>query len=93
MRAAMIGRAFVLAVGAVAVAGLTSAQQGPTNLPYAPVHDPQFMSAAEATFLHSDDRVIGVVAGTVAKAFPASILIQHGLVEDRLPSGPIAVTW
>lgn len=63
------------------------------RLPYAAVHDPQFISASEASFMHPGDRLIGVVAGNIAKAYPAGILSQHGLVEDRLPSGPIAVTW
>jgi len=63
------------------------------NLPYAAVHNPQFVSASEATFVQPDDRVIGVVIGQVAKAYPASILSQHGLVEDQSPSGPIAITW
>ena len=63
------------------------------NLPYAAVHNPRFVSASEATFVQPDDRVIGVVIGQVAKAYPASILSQHGLVEDQSPSGPIAITW
>ena len=63
------------------------------RLPYTAVHDPQFISASEATFLHDPDRVIGVMAGAVAKAYPAAVLSQHGLVEDQSPSGPIAVTW
>jgi len=62
------------------------------NLPYV-VHDPQVISAAEATFMHPGDRLIGITNGNVAKAYPAGILSQHGLVEDRLSSGPIAVTW
>src|SRR6185312_11211884 len=62
------------------------------NLPYAAVHNPQFIAPSEATFLHAEDRVIGVVSGTVAKAYPAAILSQHGLVEDESPSGPIAIT-
>lgn len=66
---------------------------GPANLPYAAVHDPQFIPSADARFLHDADRVIGVMAGPVAKAYPAAILSQHGLVEDRSPDGPIAVTW
>jgi hypothetical protein len=33
------------------------------------------------------------MSGKVAKAYPAGILAQHGLVEDDSPSGPIAVTW
>ncbi len=63
------------------------------NLPYAAVHDPQFISAADATFMHDEDRLIGLMSGSVAKAYPAGILSQHGLVEDRSPSGPIAITW
>ena len=70
------------------------AQQAPgAQLPYAAVHDPRFIGAAAATFLHDDDRVIGVMAGRIAKAYPAAILSQHGLVEDQSPDGPIAITW
>jgi Protein of unknown function (DUF3179) len=65
----------------------------PQNLPYAAVHNPEFISAAAATFMNADDRLIGVVSGKTAKAYPAGILAQHGLVEDESPSGPIAVTW
>ncbi len=57
------------------------------------VHDPQFIPASSATFLHDPDRVIGISAGAATKAYPAAILSQHGLVEDQSPSGPIAVTW
>ena len=65
----------------------------PQNLPYEAVHNPEFISAAAATFMIADDRVIGLMSGKSAKAYPAGILAQHGLVEDDSPSGPIAVTW
>jgi hypothetical protein len=79
---------------AVLAATLSAAQSAaPPRLPYAAIHDPQFISAAEATFMGNDDRVIGVMAGKTAKAYPAGILSQHGLVEDRSPKGPIAITW
>ena len=65
----------------------------PPSLPYAAVHSPQFISAADATFMNDEDRVIGVMSGRTAKAYPAGILSQHGLVEDRSPKGPIAITW
>jgi hypothetical protein len=84
-------------VAIVAVAGLvrvaTAQTAAPPSLPYAAVHDPQFISAAAATFMSDDDRVIGVMTGKTAKAFPAGILSQHGLVEDQSPKGPIAITW
>jgi hypothetical protein len=65
----------------------------PQNLPYVAVHDPEFISAPAATFMNADDRVIGLMNGKTAKAYPAGILAQHGLVEDDSPTGPIAVTW
>jgi hypothetical protein len=74
-------------------AAMAGAQTPPKSLPYTAVHDPQFISAAEATFMTDDARVIGLMSGKVAKAYPAGILAQHGLVEDRSPKGPIAITW
>jgi len=84
--------ACALALLSVATA---SAQTGapPTSLPYAAVHDPEFVAASDAAYVNDEDRVIGLMSGRTAKAYPASILSQHGLVEDRSPKGPIAVTW
>jgi hypothetical protein len=65
----------------------------PQSLPYAAVHNPEFIAPSAATFMNADDRVIGLMSGKTAKAYPAGILAQHGLVEDASPSGPIAVTW
>ena len=78
------------AVAALSIAGAAVSTQ---SLPYAAVHSPEFISAAAATFMNADDRVIGIDAGSTPKAYPAGILAQHGLVEDDSPSGPIAVTW
>jgi len=72
---------------------LFAQESKPQNLPYAAVHNPEFISVRAATFMNADDRVIGLMSGKIAKAFPAGILAQHGLVEDDSPSGPIAVTW
>jgi Protein of unknown function (DUF3179) len=81
---------------ALAIIPLYFLQPVPTvaqQLPYKAVHHPQFVSVRAAAFLHDGDRVIGVLVGRVAKAYPAAILAQHGLVEDQSPDGPIAVTW
>ena len=75
------------------VASLAAQTPPKPGLPYVAVHDPQFIPASAAPFLHDPDRVIGLMAGNAAKAYPAAILSQHGLVEDQSPSGPIAVTW
>jgi len=78
---------------AIMTAGLAAQTSAPKSLPYTAVHDPEFVSASAATFVSEEDRIIGLMSGTVAKAYPASILSQHGLVEDQSPKGPIAITW
>ena len=86
--------ALAVALVALGVGATRAAQKrAEPSLPYTAIHDPQFISASSATFLHDPDRVIGIMAGSVAKAYPAAILSQHGLVEDQSPSGPIAITW
>jgi hypothetical protein len=83
-------------IGALVPLGSTIAfaqEPTPQNLPYVAVHNPEFISAPAATFMNAADRVIGLMSGKTAKAYPAGILAQHGLVEDDSPSGPIAVTW
>jgi hypothetical protein len=80
--------AFTLAPGALAP------QNKPKqNLPYKPIDEPQFVVAAQADFLQPANLLIGVNSGDVVRAYPAAILAQHGLVEDRMPDGPITVTW
>lgn len=85
-----------LLTAAFAVAGLWLLQPHTARaqrLPYKAVHNPQFLPAHSATFLHDSDRVLGIAVGKTAKAYPAAILAQHGLVEDSSPDGPIAITW
>ena len=69
------------------------AYQTAKRMPYTAVNDPEFVPASAATFLGDDDRLIGIRSGNIAKAYPAAILAQHGVVLDDLPAGPIAVTW
>ncbi len=68
------------------------AQQKP-SLPYKTVDHPAFVPASQAAFAGDSDRLIGLMDGKVAKAYLAADLAQHGVVQDRLSSGPIAVTW
>src|SRR6185369_15331746 len=69
------------------------AQQPPQMMPYVAIHEPAFVAPSQATFALDDDLVIGVVKGTTAKVYPALDLAQHGTVDDRMPDGPIEVTW
>ena len=70
---------------------LAVAQQ--KSLPYKTVDHPEFVPASQAAFAGDSDRLIGVTDGKVAKAYLAADLAQHGVVQDRLSSGPVAVTW
>ena len=70
-----------------------AAQAKESRLPYATIVHPQFVPASQATFLSPHDLLIGVTDGKTAKAYPAAILAQHGVVQDRMADGPIAVTW
>lgn len=67
--------------------------QAAKRMPYTAVDNPEFIPASAATFMADSDRLIGVTSGNIAKAYPAAILAQHGVVLDDLPAGPIAVTW
>ena len=78
---------------ALFLCGSMAAAQTQQSLPYVAVQNPEFISVSAATFMNAEDRVIGVMSGKTAKAFPAGILAQHGLVQDKSPDGPIAVTW
>ncbi len=84
----------VLVLGLMAGTAVPAlAQSAPQRMPYTAIHQPEFVAAAEATFLQDDDILLGVASGTVAKAFPAADLAQHGAVSDQLPDAPISVTW
>jgi Protein of unknown function (DUF3179) len=83
----------VVALALFGSAIVVAQESKPQNLPYVAVHNPEFISVPAATFMNADDRVIGLMSGKTAKAYPAGILAQHGLVEDDAPSGPIAITW
>jgi hypothetical protein len=71
----------------------TQPQTPPGMMPYVAILEPQFIPAADASFLQEDDILIGIASGNVAKAFPAADLAQHGSVNDQMPDGPVEVTW
>jgi len=57
------------------------------------ITNPKTVTAAEARFLKTTDRVIGVSLGGQPRAYPISILTQHEIVNDNLGGTPIAVTY
>jgi hypothetical protein len=54
---------------------------------------PEFVTAANASFLRDADRVIGVEGDGAIKAYPAAAVTWHHGVEDRIGRLPIFVTW
>lgn len=86
--------AAVLGAGAGAAhAQKKAAKAKAPDLPYTTIDHPQFVPAAQANFLGAKDIVLGVTDGKTAKAYPAAILSQHGVVQDQVADGPIAITW
>ena len=55
--------------------------------------NPKFIAASRAGFLKPNDRVIGVVLGDEARAYPLKILDYHEVVNDRVGDVPLAVTY
>ena len=53
----------------------------------------QFVTLNDAGFLLDDDPVIGVVIGTVARAYPIRILNWHEVVNDTIEDVPLVVTF
>ena len=58
------------------------------------IDDPEFVAPAEADeWLEGGDRVISIVAGASARAYPFGILNYHEVVNDRIADIPISVTY
>lgn len=54
---------------------------------------PAMIQATKAKYLQPQDRVIGVVVGKEARAYPLAILNYHEIVNDTLGETPVAVTY
>lgn len=96
--ARLVAGALAMALAATAVPSLT--QQRPwvfrdfaMDGGHFYVRVPVFVDASEATFLKDEDRVIGVTAEGVAKAYPAAAVTWHHGVEDQIGKLPVFVTW
>jgi hypothetical protein len=84
---------YMLAAGLAVSSSALAQNKAPEMMPYTTVDHPEFVKASEASFLSDSDVVIGVSSGGVTKAYPGADLTQHGVVQDQMPDGPIAITW
>ena len=66
---------------------------GPAKDGIPAITDPVMLPAVEATYLEDDDRIIGVVQGGAAKAYPLRILTYHEIVNDQIGDAAVAVTY
>ncbi len=53
---------------------------------------PAVLSAAESPW-HDDERVVGVVRGGAARAYPIAVLNWHELVNDQLGGEPVLISF
>jgi len=66
---------------------------GPAKDAIPAVLEPKFVKADRATFLESNDKVIGVVVQGRARAYPVKILNWHEVIDDSIAGTPLAVTF
>ena len=57
------------------------------------IDKPEFLKAADASFLDDDDRVLAVYFNGQAKAFPVRILNFHEIVNDDIGGHPVVITF
>ena len=57
------------------------------------IDDPKFISADDAGFLQSNDRVLGIEIGKQIRAYPIKILNWHEIVNDQIGSTPFVITF
>ena len=54
---------------------------------------PEFVTASEATFLQSQDRILGLEFNGVSRAYPIRILNYHEIVNDAFGGNTVVITY
>ena len=60
---------------------------------FSPVEEARFVPVGEASFLETNDLVIGVSIGGESKAYPVRMLAYHHIVNDQLAGEPYVATY
>jgi hypothetical protein len=94
----MSNRTLLRTIGLISVLAMPLVAQQPTASranggPFVALHNPRFVPAAQADYLEDSDRVVGVSANGVSKAFPPWVMAFHHVIQDRLADMPIMTTW
>jgi len=86
----LVGFAGVLTL---AIAAAWFARQNPFEWMFNPLPRPQFVAAAQASFVDPNDLVLAVSADGDAAAYPIRQMAYHHLVNDRIGRTPAVVTY
>lgn len=92
----MSGLTWFRAKGLALVLAAPLAAQQPQQAsggPFVELREPRFVPAAQADFLKSEDRVVGVSENGVAKAYLTNVMAFHHIIQDQLGKMPILATW
>ena len=94
----MSSRNRLLTIGLISVLAMPLVAQQPTaprasGGPFVALYNPRFIPAAQADYLKDSDRVVGVSARGVSKAFPPWVMAFHHVIQDRLADIPVVATW
>lgn len=68
-------------------------QGGPPRDGIPALDEPEFVDAGDARFLEPDDRILGISLGGSARAYPVRILNYHEIVNDRIGTEPVVITY
>ena len=95
LRRRRTGLALVGFAGALmlAIAAAWFARQNPFEWMFNPLPRPQFVAAAQASFVDPNDLVLAVSVDGDAAAYPIRQMAYHHLVNDRIGRTPAVVTY
>jgi hypothetical protein len=81
------------AVLTITIAAAWFARQNPFEWMFNPLPRPQFVAAAQASFVDPNDLVLAVSVDGDAAAYPIRQMAYHHLVNDRIGRTPAVVTY
>lgn len=66
---------------------------GPRRDGISAIDKPKFISPAQADFLKPEHRILGLSRHGISKAYPVQILNYHEIVNDKLGTEPVVITY
>lgn len=82
---------FDVSHSSVPIAEILAGGPGRDGIPA--IDRPRFVMPEQALFLNDDDQVLSVTIDGETRAYPLRILVWHEIVNDKIGTTPIAVTY